>query len=290
MATRQTRTLARLMMAPAVVLLLVWMIVPLSMTIWYSFQNYNMLNPAMRGFAGFFNYVYFYTDPAFYQAIVNTLFIVVGVLFITIVGGIALALLLDQPIFGQGIVRILVISPFFVMPPVAALIWKNMIMHPGYGVLADVSRFLGLQPVDWFAQYPLTSVIIIVAWQWLPFATLILLTALQSLDEEQKEAAEMDGANFVNRFWYLTLPHLARAITVVILIQTIFLLAVYAEILVTTNGGPGYATTNLAFLIYRTALLSYDVGGASAGGVIAVVLANIVAIFLMRAVGRNLDR
>lgn len=290
MATQNTRTLARLMMAPSVGLLLIWMIVPLAMTLWFSFQNYNLLNPANVSFGGLFNYRYFYTDPAFFQSVWNTLLIVGGVLFITIVGGILLALLLDQPMFGQGIVRILVISPFFVMPPVAALIWKNMIMHPGYGVLADINRALGLSPVDWFAQYPLLSIIIIVAWQWLPFATLILLTALQSLDVEQKEAAEMDGANFVNQFIYLTLPHLARAITVVILIQTIFLLGVYAEILVTTNGGPGYASTNLAFLIYRTALLGYDVGGASAGGIIAVVLANLVAIFLMRAVGKNLDR
>ena len=290
MATRQTRTLARFMMAPSVVLLLVWMIVPLAMTLWFSFLNYNLLNPANVSFAGLFNYQYFYTDPAFFQSIWNTLLIVGGVLLITVVGGIALALLLDQPMFGQGVVRILIISPFFVMPPVAALVWKNMIMHPGYGVFADIAKFLGLQPVDWFATYPLLSIIIIVAWQWLPFATLILLTALQSLDSEQKEAAEMDGASFVSRFWYLTLPHMARAITVVILIQTIFLLGVYAEILVTTNGGPGYASTNLTFLIYRTALLGYDVGGASAGGVIAVVLANIVAIFLMRAVGKNLDR
>jgi len=289
-ATRQTRTLARFMMAPSVILLLVWMIVPLAMTLWFSFLNYNLLSPGNISFAGLFNYKYFYTDPAFFQSIWNTLVLVVGVLIITVVGGILLALLLDQPIFGQGIVRILVISPFFVMPPVAALVWKNMIMHPGYGVFADIAKFFGLQPIDWFAQFPLFSIIIIVAWQWLPFATLILLTALQSLDSEQKDAAEMDGANFVNRFIYLTLPHLARAITVVILIQTIFLLAVYAEILVTTNGGPGYASTNLPFLIYRTALLGYDVGGASAGGVIAVVLANIVAIFLMRAVGRNLDR
>ncbi len=290
MATQNTRTLARLMMAPSVGLLLIWMIVPLAMTLWFSFQNYNLLNPANVSFGGLFNYRYFYTDPAFFQSVWNTLLIVGGVLFITIVGGILLAMLLDQPMFGQGIVRILIISPFFVMPPVAALIWKNMIMHPGYGVLADINRALGLNPVDWFAQYPLLSIIIIVAWQWLPFATLILLTALQSLDGEQQEAAEMDGARFVDKFVYLTLPHLARAITVVILIQTIFLLGVYAEILVTTNGGPGYASTNLAFLIYRTALLGYDVGGASAGGIIAVVLANLVAIFLMRAVGKNLDR
>ncbi|PWK71542.1 sugar ABC transporter permease [Aminobacter sp. AP02] len=290
MATRQTRTLARLMMAPSVILLFIWMIVPLAMTLWFSFLNYNLLNPANVSFAGLFNYKYFYTDPAFFQSIWNTLVLVVGVLLITVIGGIALALLLDQPMFGQGIVRILVISPFFVMPPVAALVWKNMIMHPGYGVFADIARFFGAQPVDWFAQYPLFSIIIIVAWQWLPFATLILLTALQSLDGEQKEAAEMDGAGFISRFIYLTIPHISRAITVVILIQTIFLLGVYAEILVTTNGGPGYASTNLPFLIYRTALLGYDVGGASAGGIIAVILANIVAFFLMRAVGKNLDK
>ena len=290
MATRQTQTLARLMMAPSVLLLLAWMIVPLAMTVWFSFLDYNLLNPAQVSWTGLFNYRFFLSDPAFTTAIVNTLAIVVGVLFITIVGGTLLALLLDQPMFGQGAVRILVISPFFVMPPVAALVWKNMIMHPGYGVLADLARLLGLQPVDWFAQYPLGSIIVIVAWQWLPFATLILLTALQSMDGEQVEAAEMDGAGPLSRFWHLTLPHMSRAITVVILIQTIFLLGVYAEILVTTNGGPGYASTNLPFLIYRTALLGYDVGGASAGGVIAIILANIVAIFLMRAVGKNLDR
>lgn len=290
MATQNTRVLARFMLAPSVGLLLVWMIVPLAMTLWFSFQNYNLLNPTNVSFAGLFNYKYFYSDPAFFQSIWNTLVIVGGVLMITVIGGVTIALLLDQPMFGQGIVRIMIISPFFVMPPVAALVWKNMIMHPGYGVLADINRYFGFQPVDWFAQYPLFSIIIIVAWQWLPFATLILLTSLQSLDGEQKEAAEMDGANFFNRFIYLTVPHLARAVTVVILIQTIFLLGVYAEILVTTNGGPGYASTNLPFLIYRTALLGYDVGGASAGGIIAVILANIVAIFLMRAVGKNLDK
>ncbi|MBO0139904.1 sugar ABC transporter permease [Agrobacterium sp. Ap1] len=290
MATQNTRTLARLMMAPSVVVLLIWMAVPLAMTLYYSFQNYNLLTPMNVSFAGFFNYQYFYTDPAFFQSIWNTLLLVLGVLAITVIGGTAIALLIDQPIFGQGIVRILVISPFFVMPPVAALIWKNMIMHPGYGVFADIAKFFGVQPIDWFAQFPLFSVIIIVAWQWLPFATLILLTALQSLDSEQREAAEMDGANFFNRFIYLTIPHLSRAVTVVILIQTIFLLGIYAEILVTTNGGPGYASTNLTFLIYRTARLGYDVGGGAAGGIIAVVLANIVAIFLMRAVGKNLDK
>jgi sorbitol/mannitol transport system permease protein len=290
MATQQTKTLARTMLAPSVVLLFIWMAVPLALTLWFSFQQYNPLNPIRDGFVGFSNYLLFFNNPAFLWSILNTLTIVVSVLVITLVGGILLALLLDQPMWGQGIVRILVISPFFVMPPVAALVWKNMIMHAEYGVISDLLRAVGMSPIDWFGRFPLLSIIIIVAWQWLPFATLILLTALQSLDGEQKEAAEMDGANFLDRFIHLTLPHLARAITVVILIQTIFLLSVYAEILVTTNGGPGYASTNLPFLVAQKATLEFKIGQASAGGIIAVILANIVAFFAMRAVGKNLDR
>jgi len=289
MATANTRRLARAMLAPSVVILFIWMIVPLVLTLWYSFQSYNLLNPINNGFAGISNYVYFLSDPSFFQAFVNTLVLTISVLAITVIGGILLALLLDQQIFGQGIVRILVISPFFIMPTVAALVWKNMLMNPNYGIFAYLATRLGFAPIAWLEDYPLFSVILIVAWQWLPFATLILLTALQSLDEEQKEAANMDGANFVRLFYYITLPHLARAITVVILIETIFLLSVFAEILVTTSGGPGYASTNIAYLVYHQALLDYDVGGASAGGVVAVVLANIVAFFLVRIVGKNLD-
>jgi len=289
MATHQTQTAARLMMAPAVLVLLAWMAIPLAMTLWFSFQRYNLLMPGMEYFTGFDNYRYFFLNPNFIAALVNTLILVGGVLAITLIGGTLLALLLDQPIFGQGIVRLLVIAPFFVMPTVSALVWKNMLMHPVNGLFAWIARVFGFQPIDWFSQVPLLSVIIIVAWQWLPFATLIILTALQSLDEEQREAAGMDGARPVALFFYIILPHLARAITVVMLIETIFLLSIFAEILVTTNGGPGTATTNLTFLIYMQSLLQFDVGLASAGGIVAVILANIVAIFLLRIVGKNLE-
>jgi sorbitol/mannitol transport system permease protein len=289
MASHHTQTAARMMIAPAVLLLLGWMIVPLSMTLYFSFLRYNLLMPGMEEWAGFLNYRFFLTDPAFFAALLNTLLLVGGVLLITVIGGIGFALLLDQPFFGQGIVRLLVIAPFFVMPTVSALVWKNMFMNPVNGLFAWIAKALGLAPLDWLASVPLFSIIIIVAWQWLPFATLILLTALQSLDEEQKEASEMDGAGRTSRFIHIVLPHLSRAITVVILIQTIFLLSVFAEILVTTNGGPGTASTNITYLVYAQALLQFDVGGASAGGIVAVILANIVAIFLMRLIGKNLE-
>lgn len=289
MATLHTRSSARLMMAPAVLMLFVWMAVPLAMTLYFSFLRYNLLSPGLEEWIGFFNYRFFLTDPAFGDALLNTLLLVGGVLLTTVVGGTLLALLLDQPFFGQGIVRLMVIAPFFVMPTVSALVWKNMFMHPVYGLFAWLAKTFGLEPVDWLASLPLFSITMMVAWQWLPFATLILLTALQSLDEEQKEAAEMDGAGFFSKFIYIVLPHLARAITVVILIETIFLLSVFAEILVTTSGGPGTQSTNITYLVYTQALLQFDVGGASAGGIIAVILANIVAFFLIRLIGKNLE-
>jgi len=289
MATAHARGAARVMLSPAVVLLLLWMIVPLGMTIWFSFQRYGLLSGMPPEWTGLTNYRYFLTDPAFFTSIKNTLTLVGGVLAITVVGGILLALLLDQPFWGQGIVRVLVIAPFFVMPTVSALVWKNMFMNPVNGLFAWVAKLFGAQPFDFLAQAPMFSIILIVAWQWLPFATLILLTALQSLDSEQLEAAEMDGAGWLSRFGHIMLPHLTRAITVVILIQTIFLLSTFAEILVTTNGGPGTATTNLTYLVYAQSLLQFDVGGGAAGGIVAVILANIVAIFLMRMIGKNLE-
>lgn len=289
MATQQTRTIGRLLLSPAVALLLFWMIVPLAMTIYFSTLNYNLLNPGMETFVWFENFYYFVTDPAFMASVKNTLVLVGSVLAITIILGVLVALLLDQEMFGQGIVRIMVIAPFFVMPTVSALVWKNLLMHPVSGLFAWIAQIFGATPIDWFTDMPLFSIILIVSWQWLPFAALILLTALQSLDAEQKEAAVMDGAGPFSIFFYITLPHLARPITVVILIETIFLLTVFAEIFVTTGGGPGTQTTNLAFLIYSKALLQYDVGGASAGGLIAVIIANIVAFFLVRIVGRNLE-
>src|SRR5215813_14062709 len=288
MATRHTRALANTAVGPSVFVLFIWMIVPLVLTVYFSVLNYDLLDPGNESFIGFLNYQYFLTDPAFLSALVNTLKLVGGVLVITVVGGTLLALLLDQPIFGQGIVRLLVIAPFFVMPTVSALIWKNLLMHPVYGLFAWISRSFGLAPIDWFADYPMLAIVIIVAWEWTPFATLILLTSLQSLDREQVEAARMDGAGPIASFVFVTLPHLARPIAVVIMLETIFFLAIYAEILVTTVGGPGLATTNLPFFIYSRALLAFDVGGASAGGIIAIVLANIVAFFFVRAIAREL--
>src|SRR5688500_16400323 len=126
MATRKSQTLGRIAVSPSVVLLFIWMIVPLALTLYFSTLRYNLLYPERSGFIALTNYTYFVTNPAFSIAIVNTLVLVGSVLVITIVLGTLLALLLDKPIFGQGIVRLRVIAPFFIMPTVSALVWKNL--------------------------------------------------------------------------------------------------------------------------------------------------------------------
>lgn len=274
---------------PAIAALFLWSVVPLLMTVWFSFRRYNMMEPDRTGFDGLGNYRYLLTDPSLALAIGNTLVLVASVLTITIGLGTLLAVLYDQEFFGRGIARVLVLAPFFVMPTVSALVWKNMMMHPDYGFLAFLMRSVGLKPVDWFAVAPLASIIVIVSWQWLPFAVLTLLTAVQSLDAERKEAARMDGAGPIAIFRYILLPHLSRAISATIMIETIFLLGIFAEIYITTSGGPGFASTNLSFLIYRYALLEYDIGGASVAGLVAIIVANVLAFFLMRSFARSLN-
>lgn len=284
------RSIARLLLAPAVGSLFLWMIVPLAMTLYFSVIRYNLMEPGEHPFVGLENFRFFVTDPSFWTAILNTLLLLGSVIVITVVLGVLIALLVNEPFPGQGVVRVLLISPFFVMPTVNALLWKHMMMNPIYGVLAQVWHAFGATPVDWLSDWPLLSVIIMVAWQWLPFAVLIFITSLQGMNREQLEAARMDGATWLQQFRFLVLPHLGRSIAVVVMIEMIFLLSVFAEISTTTGGGPGDASTNIAYLIFKQALLGFDVGVASAGALFAVVLANIAAAFLIRLVGKNMDR
>ena len=287
MATKQAQSLGRWALAPSVVVLAAWAFIPLALTFYFAFLNYNLQNPDNTSWAGFSNFYYFFKDPYFLKDLINTLLLVSTVIVTTVVGGIMLAMLLDQPFWGRGVVRLLMISPFFIMPTVSSLVWKNLIMHPIFGLFAGIQRFFGsTSPIDWFGTYPLFSVEVIVTWQWLPYAALILLTALQSLDEELKDASAMDGARSWNYFRYIVLPHLARPITVVILIETIFLLNIFAEIKVTSVGG---LAGNLTYLVFSQLNDATDVGMAAAGGLVAVVLANLVSAFLVRLVGKNLE-
>jgi len=277
------------LVAPSVVLLLLFSLVPLVLTIWFSLHNYNFNHLERYALNGGKNFVYLFSDPNIWVALRVTLQLVLVCLVITIGLGTLLAALFETRFPGRGIARVLMISPFFVMPTVAAVVWKNLMMAPLNGIFPYLVRSVGLGQIDFLGDLPLTSNIIIICWEWTPFAFLILLTSLQSLDESTLEAARIDGAGPVSTFLNIQVPHLGRAIGVVTMIETIFFLSIYAEIFITTNGGPGVSSTNLTFYIAQKLANASNVGLASAAGVLAIVLANVVAAFLIRAVAKRLD-
>lgn len=307
------RTLPRLLQAPAVLLLLVWMLLPLSMTLYFSFIRYvlNSLNrpewtsPSLSNWRGFGNYNYVLDAKDFWFAVQNSVFIVGGILFFTVILGLSIAVLINKTFPGRGIVRVLLISPFFVMPAVSGVLWINMILDPVLGLngitveainnvikdlknLPIIGSFFSLSPELTPMSFRATqtsayAVIIMVTWQWTPFAVLIFMTSLQSEDQQQKEAAILDGATSWAQFRYMTLPHLARPIAIVVMIQSIFHLSLYAEIEIVSRGN---GNKNLPYLIGEFA--NNNIGAASATGIFAVILANIIAIFLLRMVGKNL--
>ncbi|EFL90803.1 carbohydrate ABC transporter permease [Ahrensia sp. R2A130] len=307
------RTLPRLLQAPAVILLLVWMIVPLGFTLFFSFIRYvlNSLNrpewtsPSIDNWRGFGNYEYVLNAKDFWFAMQNSVFIVGSILFLTVILGVLIAVLINKAFPGQGIVRVLLISPFFIMPAVNAVLWINMILDPVLGLnglaidgINNVVASLQDAPlVGWFfslwtkfepisfrsSQNSAYAVIMMVTWQWTPFAVLIFMTSLQSEDEQQKEAAILDGASKWAMFRFLTLPHLGRPMAIVVMIQAIFHLSLYAEIEIVSRGN---GNKNLPYLIGEFA--NNNIGAASATGIFAVILANIIAIFLLRMVGKTL--
>lgn len=307
------RLIPRLLQAPSIALLLIWMIVPLSMTLFFSVIRY-VLNsttrpewttPSLTNWRGLGNYTYVLDNKDFWLAIKNSLFIVSSILILTVVLGLAIAVLINRNFPGRGIVRVLLISPFFIMPAVNAVLWINMILDPVLGLngiavaglnnmIAGLTDFpiLGhffalwpkLEPISFrAAQTASYAVIMMVTWQWTPFAVLIFMTSLQSEDESQKEAAVLDGASAWSRFINLTVPHLARPIAIVVMIQSIFHLSLYAEIEIVSRGN---GNKNLPYLIGEFA--ANNIGAASATGIFAVILANIVSIFLLRIIGKSL--
>lgn len=281
------RSVANWLQAPSILVLFLWMAVPLSMTLYYSSQKFILTRPDRTGFAGWGNYKSFMATD-FWSSIGNTLIIVGGILGLTLVLGLAIAMLINRAFPGRGIVRVLLISPFFVMPAVNALMWKNLMLNPSSGLIAFISGALGFDaPINLFdANYGVYGIILIVTWQWTPFAILIFMTSLQSEDQEQKEAAILDGASVWSQFWNLTLPHLGRPIAIVMMIQLIFHLSLYAEIFYT---GASAGAETLAYAIDKAGLGGgFNFGKAAAGGVFAIILANIAAIVLIRIVGRNL--
>jgi sorbitol/mannitol transport system permease protein len=283
---RRERWLRRLPLLPALIYVIVVTQIPFLVTLWYSFQSYFWNSPAPARFTGFSNYTTVFTNPAFRGALVRSVVRTATAVIVAMILGVAFALLLDRKFFGRGVVRTLIITPFLVMPAAAALVWAGPMLDPNFGLLNYLLAPFGVHHVAWLSTHALGSVIVVMIWEWTPFMTLIVLAGLQSQPPETLEAAKVDGAGALATFRELTLPHLRPYIELGILLGSIYLVNVFDQVRLMTNGGPGTSTTNLPFYLYQQVNNAFDIGGAAAAGVVTVVLTIIVATFALRLFAR----
>ena len=274
---------------PAVIYAIVITQVPFLVTIWYSFQKWNLLRPENSKFNGIQNYIDIFRTGEFVSALINTVVLTTAAVTLSLGFGLFFAELVNHRFPGRGVVRTMLITPFLVMPVVAALGWKNMMLNPVFGVVDWVITSLGGPRIDWFTQYPLASIIVIVVWRWAPFMMIIMLAGMQALSDEVREAGRMDGATPWQEFRFIVIPHLKPFMQLCLLFGVIYILVEFDSIAMTTQGGPGNATMNLPYLIYRTLFYGYDVGHAAAMGVVLVIVTIIFATYLIRLLGRLME-
>ena len=274
------------LVAPALIYAIIVTQAPFLLTIWFSLQKWNLLRPENSRFNGIQNYIDLFTVGDFVPALIVTVVMTTGAVIFSLVIGLLLAELVNQRFRGRDIVRTLLITPFLVMPVVSALGWKTTMLNPVFGVVDWLLTSVGLPRVDWFGSVPLAAVTSIVIWRWAPFMMLILLAGLQALSDEVREASKVDGASDAQEFRFIVLPHLKSYIQLGVLLGTIYILSEFDTIAMTTQGGPGTATTNLPWLIYQKIFYGYDVGHAAAMGVIVVALTYIFAVNFIRVLGQ----
>ena len=272
----------RLPLIPAFLYVFLVTQIPFALTVYYSFFSWNLLKPGSFRFAGLDNYATLLTDPTVRIAVANTVILTVFVIGISVVLGLAVAMLLNSDVFGKGLMRTLMIAPFLIMPTAGALIWKHTLLNPLYGLIPYLLRPLGLGRVDWVGQFPMVTVVTVEVWRWTPFMMLIILAGLQSQNPEVLEAARVDGANALQSFRRITLPLVRPFVELGALLGSLFVVQTYDSIYMLTYGGPGTDTTNIPFLLYLVAFQGYSIGQASAIGVVAVIITIVVATFALR--------
>jgi sorbitol/mannitol transport system permease protein len=280
------------LLLPALLYLAVMTQAPFLLTLWYSFHNWILTSPELgHHWIGLDNFRYLLTeDPIFRTAIYNTLEITAGIVGGSLVLGLGFALLLNRRFPFRGVARALMIAPFFVMPTVNAVVQKNLFLNPIFGLVNWVTTSLGFHRVDWLAVHPKLAIISMATWQWAPFMMLILLAGLQGIPDEIREAARVDGAGPIAEFRRITLPLLGPYVELAVLLGLIYILQLFAEIFVATQGGPGTETTTIPYYVYQTISQANDVGTSSAQGVLAVVFSAIIAALLLRLLTRTFRR
>jgi sorbitol/mannitol transport system permease protein len=274
---------------PALVFMVVMTQLPFVATLVISTLSWNSLEPGTRRFVFLDNYKTMFTDSALREALFNTLIFTASIVLISVVLGLAIAVLLDRKFLGRGLVRTMMIAPFLVVPIAAALVWKHALLNPNYGLLNGLLTWVGkllgdsspAQP-DWISEMPKVAIVASLVWQWTPFMMLILLAGLQSQPREPLEAAKVDGASEWQTFRYVTLPHMRIYLELAVLLGSIYIVQNFDAVFTLTSGGLG--TANLPYAVYNTFFAGHEYGQASAAGVLVVIGSIVIGTFALRTV------
>ncbi len=285
------RRFAVLLTLPGLLVLLLTTTFPLIYLVWSSFQTINLAMPFLDGFAGVDNYVQMWGDTRYWHALGLTGIYTTTSVSLQIIIGLGLALLVMQIPAGQWIFRIAAILPIVLAPVVVGLFWRTLMLAPNFGLVDYLIQRLGFEQVNWLgAPVPaLISVIVIHTWQWTPFAFLVLLASLASLPPDVYEAARIDRANALQRFWHITLPLLRPAIVIVVIMRAMISLAAFAAIFAATGGGPGTATEILNLYAFKTSFIELNFGYGSTLAVTLLVITMAVSgvLFYLRTARRR---
>jgi sorbitol/mannitol transport system permease protein len=280
----------RLPLLPALLFTVLVTQVPFLMSIWYSLTDWKIVPPGPRTFVGLHNYTRLVSsDERFFRAAAwVTVVTTVGAVLLSLLLGTLFALLLDRAFFGRGFLRTLLITPFLIMPVVAALIWKLQMFNSSYGVLNWLLGLVGAAPVEFVSKHPTASVITVLVWQWTPFMMLIILAGLQGQPSDVLEAAKVDGATPFGVFRQLTIPHLKRYFELGALLGTIYIVQAFDQIAVMTGGGPG--STNIPYFVYQRSIGGgWLFGRSSAYSIVVVLAAVLVANLSLRLLSSLLE-
>ncbi|WP_375570712.1 sugar ABC transporter permease [Ahrensia marina] len=275
-----------MLIAPTVIVFGSVIVYPLLSAIYLSF--FNIFTPTLEGgFVGFANYVELLQTGAFWNALGNTLIWTIGTLTLQIVFGVGMALVLHQNIWFRSLARSLILFPYFISTVVAVLVWK-WLFNDLYGIMNHFLITIGLIefPMDYLGTMPnaMISVILVGAWKYFPFVVIAVLARLQTIPDALYEAAKIDGAGPIARFFDVTLPQLRDVLVVIILLRAIWDFKEFDLIFLLTGGGPLSDTQTLPLLVYQEAFALNDMGMASA---FAVVMMLIMLVFMIVYIRRT---
>ena len=276
------------MLTPTMIVLLVMTAYPLIFTFIYSFTDYNYLKGTEQAsFILFDNYTKLFKNGYFQQAVWNTIKFTILAVILEMGLGLLIAVFINTLKRGQKIMRTLLLLPYLLPAVTVALSWR-MMLSSNYGIVNQFLNALGLPVYNWFmdTKTAFGTILVIDVWQNVPFVFLLLYASLQSVSENQYEAARIDGAGFLQQFWYVTLPNIKGSLALCALLRTIDTFRLFEKVNVLTGGGPAGTTTTITQFLYTYGIKSLDFGFGSAGAIVMTVLVLILSsVYIKRAMG-----